>query len=186
MITKSIQLQKRLSRQLNAQGWSPAKLFDKYENLRYITLKNMPEIWVGLEFALSVKSILNIQACTLPFAGILLGSAGSAKTAIIQLFREHENTFYTDNFSPKSLVSHNSSVKKEKLKEVDMLPKLRNKFFLTPELSPIFSSREDEYAQMLGILTRILDGHGYESDTGAQGHRGYSGKFMFTWLGASW
>lgn len=176
---------KELSRQLNAQDWSPAKLFDKYENLRNTTLKNMPEIWVGLEFALSVKSILNIEGCTLPFAGILLGSAGSAKTAIIQLFRNHENTFYTDNFSPKSLVSHNSSVKKEKLKDVDMLPKLRNKFFLTPELSPIFSSREDELLQMLGILTRVLDGHGYESDTGAQGHRGYSGKFMFTWLGAA-
>lgn len=74
-------------------------------------------------------------------------------------------------------------MKKEKLKEVDMLPKLRNKFFLTPELSPIFSSREDELLQMLGILTRVLDGHGYESDTGAQGHRGFSGKFMYTWHG---
>jgi hypothetical protein len=174
-----------LVKQLKAQDWSSAKLFDKYETLRNITLKNIPEIWVGLEFALSVKTILNIKECTLPFAGILLGSAGSAKTAIIQLFRDYDNTFYTDNFSPKSLVSHNSSVKKDKLKEVDMLPKLRNRFFLTPELSPIFSSREDELLQMLGILTRVLDGHGYESDTGAQGHRGYSGKFMFTWLGAA-
>ncbi|MGH9985270.1 MAG: hypothetical protein ACRD8W_15120, partial [Nitrososphaeraceae archaeon] len=105
-----------ITEQLNAQDWSSAKLLDKYENLRNIALKNMPEMWVGLEFALSVKSILNIEGCTLPFAGILLGSAGSAKTAIIHLFRDHENTFYTDNFSPKSLVSHNSSVNKEKLK----------------------------------------------------------------------
>jgi hypothetical protein len=142
-----------LTKQLNVQDWSSSKLFDKYENLKNITLNNMPEIWVGLEFALSVKTILNIEGCTLPFAGILLGSAGSAKKAIIQLFRDHENTFYTDIFTPKSLVSHNSSVKKEKLKEVDMLPRLRNRFFLTPELSPIFSSREDELLQMLGILT---------------------------------
>ena len=34
-------------------------------------------------------------------------------------------------------------------------------------------------------LTRILDGHGYESDTGAQGHRSYAGKHMFVWIGAA-
>jgi predicted transcriptional regulator len=176
---------KELVKEQIAEDWSTENLLKRYENLRDITLKNMPEIWVGLEFALSIKTILNIKDCTLPFAGILLGSAGSAKTAIVQLFRGRRDTFYTDNFSPKSLVSHNSAVKKEKLKEVDMLPKLKNKFFLTPELSPIFSSREDELLQMLGILTRVLDGHGYESDTGAQGHRGYSGNLMFTWLGAA-
>ena len=32
----------------------------------------------------------------------------------------------------------------------------------------------------LGILTRILDGHGYESDTGAHGHKGYNEKIMFS------
>jgi hypothetical protein len=34
-------------------------------------------------------------------------------------------------------------------------------------------------------MTRILDGHGYESDTGAHGHRGYNEEIMFTWLGAA-
>ena len=34
-------------------------------------------------------------------------------------------------------------------------------------------------------MTRILDGHGYESDTGAHGHRGYNEKMMFTWIGAA-
>jgi hypothetical protein len=34
-------------------------------------------------------------------------------------------------------------------------------------------------------MTRILDGNGYESDSGTQGHRGYSGKMMFTWIGAA-
>jgi hypothetical protein len=37
---------------------------------------------------------------------------------------------------------------------------------------------------MLSILTSVLDGHGFESDTGAQGHRGYNEDIMFTWLGA--
>ena len=34
-------------------------------------------------------------------------------------------------------------------------------------------------------MIRILDGKGYESDTGAQGHRGYKGEFMFVWIGAA-
>ena len=66
-----------------------------------------------------------------------------------------------------------------------MLPKIKNKFFLTPELAPTFAQREEELIQTLGIMTRILDGHGYESDTGAQGHRGYNEDIMFTWLGAA-
>jgi hypothetical protein len=38
--------------------------------------------------------------------------------------------------------------------------------------------------QNLGIITRVVDGQGYESDTGACGHRGYDEEIMFTWLGA--
>ena len=41
------------------------------------------------------------------------------------------------------------------------------------------------YCNKLGILTSVLDGHGYTSDTGAQGHRGYDEDIMFTWLGAA-
>jgi DNA-binding transcriptional ArsR family regulator len=39
--------------------------------------------------------------------------------------------------------------------------------------------------EILGIFTRVLDGRRYESDTGAQGHRGYSGEYMFVWIGAA-
>ena len=156
------------------------QLFESYDNLYNVTMKNIPDLWVPLEFALSVKSILNIKGCTLPFGGMLLGVPGSLKTAVIELFRGLEHTFYTDSFTPKSFVSHNSSVKKEKLKEVDMLPKIKDKFFLTPELGPIFSSDEKELLQ-----ARVLDGHGLESDSGAQGHRSYHGEYMFTMLGAA-
>jgi hypothetical protein len=38
---------------------------------------------------------------------------------------------------------------------------------------------------MLGILTRVLDGQGYQSDSGAHGHRGYDEKIMFVLAGAS-
>jgi predicted transcriptional regulator len=168
----------------NRVTWSEDELFEKYRHLRAVTKKNMPHLWPGLEFALSVKTILNIKGNTLPFSGILLGPASSAKTVIVELFRGSRHTFYTDNFSPKSLVSHNSAVPKEKLREIDMLPKIKDKYFLTPELAPIFAARDDDLLQVLGILTRVADGRGYESDSGAQGHRGYNEQIMFTWLGA--
>lgn len=168
----------------NRESWSYEELYKKYHHLKEVTLKSMPHLWPGLEFALSVKTILNIKGNTLPFSGILLGPASSAKTVIVELFRGSRHTFYTDNFSPKSLVSHNSAVPKEKLREIDMLPKIKDKYFLTPELAPIFAARDDDLLQVLGILTRVTDARGYESDSGAQGHRGYNEKIMFSWLGA--
>lgn len=160
-------------------------LKEKLDKLKSIVIKNIPDLWPPLEFAISIKTILNINDINLPFAGIILGPPSSLKTLLIELFREYKNTFYTDNFSAKSFVSHNTSVPREKLVEVDLLPKIKNKLFLTPELSPTFSKKDEELNEILGIITRILDGHGYESDTGAHGHRGYNEEIMFIWLGAS-
>jgi hypothetical protein len=103
----------------------------------------------------------------------------------IELFRKWPQTYYTDNFSAKSFVSHSTAVTKEELEQIDMLPKIRNKLFLTPELAPTFAAKDDDLIQILGIMTRVLDGHGYESDSGAHGHRGYNERMMFVWVGAA-
>jgi hypothetical protein len=121
-------------------NWSK-KVKERYDNLHKVVFDNLPNLWPALEFALSVKTILNIKDCTLPFAGIILGPPSSLKTVVIELFKGTENTFHTFDFSPRSWVSHNASVKKDKLKDVDMLPRTKNKFFLTPELAPMFSAR---------------------------------------------
>jgi hypothetical protein len=44
-----------------ATDWSYEELQRKYENLKAVTLKNLPNQWMGLEFALSVKSALNTK-----------------------------------------------------------------------------------------------------------------------------
>lgn len=179
----------RISRDSNdkttdTSGWSE-KTREKYNRLHDVVLDNLPGMWPILEFVLSVKSILNIKDCNLPFAGIVLGPPGSLKTATIQLFRGYKYSFYTDSFTAKALVSHNSGVDENKLRQIDMLPKIKDKLFLTPELAPIFASKDEDLLQVLGTLTRVADGQGYESDTGSQGHRGYSEHMMFTWIGAS-
>ena len=150
------------------------KLFEKYTNLKDVANDNLSGLWDSLEFELSIMKILNIRDCTLPFAGILLGAPSSLKTVVIEALREWINVFYTDSFSAKAFVSHGTAVKKEVLEQIDLLPKIKNKLFLTPELSPTFSKKDDDLVEILGIMTRVLDGHGYESDTGAHGHRGYT------------
>jgi hypothetical protein len=157
---------------------------ERYFKLRLITIKHYPEAWSMLEFCLSLKSILNIEGVTLPFMGVLLAAPASMKTVVIQLFRKYPNTFYSDSFTPNSLVSHNSKMTEEQLHQIDMLPKMKDKVFLTPELAPIFTSKEDELQKVLGMITRILDGHGFENDSGAHGHRRY-GNTMFVWIGAA-
>ncbi len=173
----------RDSRNLSYKEWQ-LLVAQKYENLQRVVKKNFPEAWSLLEFCLAVKSILNIDGCTIPFMGVILAKPSSMKTLVIQLFRKYPQSLYTDNFTPASFVSHNAAKNEEQLRKLDLLPKLSNRLFLTPELAPLFTANEDELRKSLGTITRILDGHGLETDSGAQGHRGY-GKTFFVWLGAA-
>jgi len=67
-----------------------------------------------------------------------------------------------------------------------MQPKIIDELFLTPELALTFAAKDDDLLQILGIMTRISDGHGYEkSYTQAHRHRGHNEKMMFAWLGAA-
>lgn len=54
-----------------------------------------------------------------------------------------------------------------------------------PDLAPTFSAREEDLTKNVGVLTRILDGQGYESDSGTHGHRGYTGDYRFSLLAAT-
>jgi len=160
-----------------------SRVSEKYENLEKIFKKHYPEAWIFMEFCLSIKNILNIMGFNLPFMGVLVAAPSSLKTMVIQLFRKYPSTFYTDSFTSSSLVSHNASLSEEQLQKIDMLPKMKNKLVLTPELAPLITGNEDELQKVLGIITRVLDGHGLETDTGAHGHRKYI-NIMFVWLGA--
>lgn len=169
---------------ISQEEWR-TKLLEKYNNLKKVIEENLPQLWLQIEFELSIKSVTNIKDCTLPQIVIVLGAPSSLKTQGIELLKKRPGIYYTDNFSARSFVSHNTSVKREELKEIDLLPKIKNKIFLTPELAPTFATKDDDLIQILGIITRIADGHGYESDSGAHGHRGYPDPMMFVWIGAA-
>lgn len=185
MMLDEINQMREQNTDLTFEQWQ-SKLREKYSNLYDVVQTTMPEIWPGLEFELSISKILSIEGCTLPFIGIILGRPSSYKTVIISLMKRWPHSFYTDNFTARSFVSHSTAVNsKEELEEIDLLPKMKNKLFLTPELSPMFTTKEEDLIQLLGIITRVADGHGYVSDSGAHGHRGYDEDIMFTWTGAA-
>jgi hypothetical protein len=169
---------------ISLEGWENTRK-QKYAALYSIIKESLPSIWLPLEFTLSIKCIINIAKITLPFAGIVLGAPSTLKTASLIMLNKWPQTFYTDHFTSKSLVSHSTAVTKEELLEIDLLPRWKNKLVLLPELAPIFTAKDEDLTNLLGILTRVLDGQGYQSDSGAHGHRGYDERIMFVLAGAS-
>jgi DNA-binding transcriptional ArsR family regulator len=160
-------------------------LLKRYATVKEITGRNFPHAWEGIEFTLIVLKILNIGACTLPFAGIMLARSGGNKTLSSSMLIPWPFVYYTRKFTAKAFVSHTTAISSQDLPKIDMLPKIRFKMLLTPELAPIFSANEDELLENIGIITSVLDGKGYVSDSGAHGQRGYHGNYHFVWVGAT-
>ena len=96
--------------QFSFSDWQ-SSVAKKYNKLRTVTEKYFPEAWPLLQFCMAVKSVLNIDGCTLPFMGVLLAIPSSMKTLVIQLFWKYPQSLYTDNFTPASFVSHNAALK---------------------------------------------------------------------------
>jgi hypothetical protein len=185
-IIKTIEEAKRLhSDNLTFEAWSSG-LTQRYEAAKQLMDKDFPNGWAGIEFTLSVMKILNIAQCDLPFAGIMLARSGGLKTLGLDMLVPWPVVYHTRKFNPRAFVTHNTAVESEEaLKKIDLLPRIRFKLLVTPELSTIFSANEDELLENVGIITSILDGRGYTSDSGAHGQRGYHGNYHFGWVGAS-
>jgi len=49
----------------------------------------------------------------------------------------------------------------------------------------MFTKKVDELNEIIGIITRVLDGQGLVTNSGTCGQRKYEGEYMFTWLGAA-
>lgn len=153
--------------------------------LREIIVQNFPTIWFETKACLSAYaslSLKNLNGC--PSLN-LVGNPSGEKTTVLSFFYGQSNSYISDDFTPASFVSHATNVKKEELSSIDLLPKLQDKVLLTPELAPLFEASKDELLNNFAILTRVLDGEGLNRDSGAHGHRGYSGDYKFIWLGAT-
>ena len=141
---------------------------------------------LAAEVALSVAAALCIHGLEGCPAVLLEGPAAGRKTTALQFFpSDLEVVYFTDSFTPAAFVSHMADKRNEQLEKIDLLPKIRHKVFLVPDLGVMFANKQEKLRENLGVLTRILDGQGYMKDSGAQGRRGYEGDYKFCMLGAT-
>ena len=160
------------------------KLRHELDHLKEVIERDFPNRSFAIEVALSVKAQMKIEGITQVFPLILMGKPSSYKSTILEIISVLPDCYVSDSFTPKSFVSHSANSKKEDLGKVDLLPRIKHKTLITPELAPLFSGNQDELIEKVSILTRILDGRGFVSDSGVHGRRGYTGDYSFMWLGA--
>ena len=121
---------------------------------------------------------------------VFLGASGLGKSITARMVSpscaEAENYLTrVDDFTPKSFVSHAARVAKKELEKIDLLPRIENKVMVTKELAPLFSGDDESLKKNFATLTSVLDGNGYVTSSGVHGTRGYSGKYIFNWIGAT-
>jgi len=163
----------------------PQEEIKTLQELEAIIKKNFPDIWFETKGCLSAKATLSLKNLNGCPSLTLIGCPSGEKTTALSFFYGQERTYISDDFTPRAFVSHSANVSEEDLEQVDLLPKIRNKTLITPELAPLFEAPKDNLIENFAMLTRVLDGEGLNRDSGTRGHRGYSGDYKFVWLGAS-
>src|SRR3989338_6536183 len=148
--------------------------------------KLFPDYRFAAEVGLSVLAQILIKDVRNPFALVLVDVPSAGKTITINFFSDIPDiTYSTDTFTPASFVSNATNVKRKDLEKIDLLPRIRHKLFLIRDLAPIFGQRDDDLLKSLGVLTRVLDGEGLQTDTGVHGQREYTGDYLFNILAGS-
>jgi len=160
------------------------KLKIEFETLKEVVDHDFSNCSFAVELGLSVKAQLKIQGITQVCPVIFMGMPSTHKSTILEIISSLPDCYVSDSFTPKSFVSHSANSKKNELHKVDLLPRIKHKTLITAELAPLFSGNQDDLIEKFGMLTRILDGRGFQSDSGIHGQRGYVGDYSFMWLGA--
>jgi hypothetical protein len=165
-------------------------LYDDFCRLKVKIQDSFPTLWRYVELCLSAIAVLLLKDAVNCVAIIFTGPASSGRTTLLNFFScpyikgEFELIYLSDHFTSKSFVSHSANIKKERLSKVDLLPRIKNKVLITPEMASQFAGRKEELLPKFETLTKVLDGQGYMTDSGVHGRRGYRGDYMFVWLGA--
>ena len=148
-----------------------------FEQLDSIIERYFPNKFFYLKLVLAAGySTLFINGITQPISLFLLGDPSTKKSTLLEIMRGLDRVLWSDIFSPASFVSGARDIEGG-----DLLPRLRNKCLVTPELGVLFKDRN--LPQTLGLLTRLLDGFGYVRHTGF-GEVGVHENVRFNWCAA--
>lgn len=152
--------------------------------------KHFPHLWPAVEAGLATCATLLLSDNVNPVALIYVGPPSAGKTTVVNMFdgaavKGQPLCYRSDKFTPAAFVSQSAKATTQQLRHVDLLPRIRHRVLLTPELSTMFRGKEDELAERFSIITRVLDGQGLLTDSGTHGRRGYEGDYLFAWLGCT-
>jgi len=148
-----------------------------FEQLESIIERYFPDKFDYLKIVLAAGySTLFINGITQPISLFLLGDPSTKKSSLLEITRNLDKVLWSDIFSPASFISGARDIEGG-----DLLPRLRNKCLVTPELGVLFKDRN--LPQTLGLLTRLLDGFGYVRHTGF-GEVGIHENVRFNWCAA--
>jgi Primase C terminal 1 (PriCT-1) len=167
-----------------AQSWANIGEAISFDEWQKIINANFPLLWPYAEACASTVAVLLIKD-TQPLALVLQGAPSGGKTTTLDFFKGFPYSHSTDKFTPRSFVSHVAQKSEAELKKIDMLPRIKGRVLITPDLTTLFGAKADELKETFSILTRVLDGRGLTIDSGVYGARGYEGDYMFTWIGAT-
>lgn len=169
----------------SAEGKGPQGSRATIDSVQKTVEESFPRLWQVTDACLSVCGALLLADLDDPVGLNLLGPPACGKTTVLSFFYDSPYCYRSDHFTPASFVSHSANVKKKDLAKIDMLPRIKDRVMIVPELAPVFSKRKEYLEENIGIMIRVFDGQGLQTDSGAQGRRGYSGEYLFTWIGAT-
>lgn len=154
--------------------------------------EHFPEVLGPVKAALAVAAVGCFSDNEQPTTLVLLAPASAGKSMGLNFMTPtgtddplSEFFYRSDKFTPASFVTHRADLDEEGLAKIDLLPRLKDRTLISRELAPLFTGKRDELMSTFAILTAVLDGKGYMSDSGAHGQRGYSEPINFQWLGAT-
>jgi len=162
---------------------------EKIDAVQSIVQGCFPHLWHAVDLGLATCATLLLEDNVNPVAVIYVGPPSAGKSTVAEMFVDAEVNgeilcYVSDDFTPAAFVSHAANISEEDLGKNDLLPRIRHKVLVTPELATIFRGNHDELVKKFATLTRVLDGKGLQRDTG-HGSRGYRGDYLFAWLGCT-
>ena len=142
-------------------------------------------VWWATEAALSTHAALHLGGVQKCPGLVIEGPSGASKTTVLRFFKKFEHTYRSDDVTPAAFVSHDASRHEEELEEVDLLPRIQQKTLINADMAGWFSGDKDTIRERMSTLAKVMDGSGYQTDSGVHGQRGYEGDYRFALLGAT-